>query len=134
MQQYFQNFRMAAFDFKPADVIKYDLFHQDDDDLLFEYKRWALFKTISSSLNLRRDSVPNVSNYLDTIRMMTIPDDIDNCRTHFRVSHTRLSHQTVTPENSLVHQQHVVYERASLSKSTVHGIVQDVSSAMITFG
>ena len=63
--------------------------------------------------NLRREHVPNVSDYVaGTVRLMTIPDNVDDFRTHFRVSRQfwkryiedccdRIStKQTVTPENS----------------------------------
>ena len=105
--------------------------------------------------NLRREHVPNVSDYVaGTVRLMTIPDNVDDFPTHFRVSRklckwkrykedccNRIStKQTVTPEKQLLVFLWYISNMSSmgevkhvlkLSKSTVHCIIKDVSSAIV---
>ena len=108
--------------------------------------------------NQRQDHVPNVSDYeAGTVRLMTIPDNVDDFRTHFWVSRQlfdvilekvyrgmlrqdRRQKHSGTPEKQLLVFLWYISNMSSmrgmkhvlkLSKSTVHCMVKDISTAIM---
>lgn len=132
---------------------------QDDDEeeLLYQFKKIRNTRLVVWLINSRRDSVPNVDQYMSSvIHLLDLPENIDDFKYHFRVSrdlfnavlndiHPILLRQGTGPEESVEPEKQLlvclcylancqsmreVAHTFNLSKGTVHGIIGDVCKAL----
>ena len=128
----------------------------DTDDFMWLY---ANEECANETLAIceKRESVPNVMNYMEVINNMQIPENVDDFRYHYRVSRDFFDvilgelfenllrkghgqHETVTPEKQLLvglcymanmQSMRELAHVFSLSKSTVHSTVLGVIDAIV---